>query len=400
MIESLKSGLVNLLNKFIPKNQHQILFDSLPDFADNSKAFYEYLQTSNPNSNLRPVWVTSDNRLVEKLSSNGIESYNKHSFRGFYQFFRSKYIFTTNNTFLEFKSSRQVLVNLWHGMPLKTMGYAEDSKNPLLPYRSHDDNYVLISTSNLMKNVLSSCFYIDARKVHVTGQPRNDKIFLKERSMENLSRLINKDQLINKEVKDYQKIVLFTPTWRNWEGKVDGKSNHDVMNLDDYNDEIFTEFIRENKILFLVKLHPFEESHYSHILADKEDMVLITSKMLQDTLLDLYDILGAADILVTDYSSIYFDFLLLNKPIIFIPTDLEEYANSRGFLFDPYDFWAPGPKSLKFTDFLSELTKCIEDENYFKKERKSVNDIVNKYQDSKSSERLYNLVFKDMDKYH
>lgn len=396
MIETLKSGLVNLLNKFVPEKHDQILFDSLPDFSDNSKAFYEYLK--NINSDLRLVWVTSDKQLMEKLSSNGIEAYDKHSFSGFYQFFKSKYIFTTNNTYLEFKSSRQVLVNLWHGMPLKTMGYAEDSRNPLLPHRSHDDNYALISTSNLMKNVLSSCFHVDARKVHVTGQPRNDKIFSREKSLENLSRLINKDLLIDKDVKDYPKIVLFTPTWRKWEGKVDGKSNHGVMNLDDYHDERFTEFMAENNILFLVKLHPFEEAQYSQIIEDKEDMVLITSKMLQDNLLDLYDILGAADILVTDYSSIYFDFLLLDKPIIFIPTDLEEYEQSRGFLFDPYDFWAPGPKALKFTNFLDELTRCIGDENYYRKERKLVNDIVNKYHDPKSSERLYNLVFDEINK--
>ncbi|MGI6481770.1 MAG: CDP-glycerol glycerophosphotransferase family protein [Methanobacterium sp.] len=393
MIETLKSVLVNFLNKFIPKNQNQILFDSLPDFSDNAKAFYEYIQNNNPESNLNPVWVISDHQLLETLSANGIPAYDKHSFSGFYQFFRSKYIFTTNNTFLEFKSSRQVLVNLWHGMPLKTMGYAEDSKNPHIPHRSHDDNYILISTSNLMKNVLSSCFYIDARKVHVTGQPRNDRIFSKKKGIENLTRLIEQENLLDKEVKDYQKIVLFTPTWRNWDGKVDGTLKPDLMNLDDYHDQKFKEYTRENKILFIVKLHPFEEAHYSQIIADKEDMVLITSKMLQDNLMDLYDIIGGVDILVTDYSSIYFDFLLLDRPIIFIPTDLAEYEKSRGFLFDPYDFWAPGPKVLKFPEFLRELTQCLEDENYYQNERKIVNDIVNKYHDSNSSERLYNLVF-------
>ncbi len=387
MIEALKSCLVNLLNKIIPEKHDQILFDSLPDFTDNSKAFYEYLQSSQSHSNLKPVWVTSDRKVLEKLSNHNIKSYDKHSVSGFYQFFRSKYIFTTNNSYLEFKSSRQILVNLWHGMPLKTMGYAEVSENPQLPYRSHDDNYILISTSNLMKNLLSSCFYVDARKVHVTGQPRNDKIFSKEKSLENLSRLINKD------IKDYRRIVLFTPTWRNCDGKVDGLSNHDVMNLDDYHDERFMEFVAENKILFIAKLHPFEEAKYSQTMEDKEDMVLITSKMLQDKLLDLYDILGAADILITDYSSIYFDFLLVDRPIIFIPTDLEEYEKSRGFLMDPYNFWTPGPKAHKFNDFLTELAKCIEDGNYYRKERKTVNDIVNKYQDSKSSQRLYDQIF-------
>lgn len=393
MMDTIKSNLVNLLNKFIPKNEHQIVFDSNPDFSDNSKAFFEYIKTEKSLSDHKLVWLTEDSSLLEKLSLNDIEAYNKLSISGFYQFFRSKYIVTTHNTFLEFKSSRQILINLWHGMPLKSMGYAEDSSNPHLPSsRSHDDNYVLISTSNLMKNIMSSCFYTDARKVHITGQPRNDRIFSKQKSMENLS------NLLNKEISNYQSIILFTPTFRKWEDedKIDGKSNPVVMGFNDYDDKRFTEFIRENKILFLMKLHPFEEFHYSKILEDKEDLVLITSKMLQDNLLDLYDILGAADILITDYSSVYFDFLLLNKPIIFIPTDLEEYIKCRGFVFEPYDFWAPGPKALKFTDFISELTHCIEDQNYYGNERKLVNDIVNKYHDTKSSQRVYNLVFRDI----
>ena len=127
--------------------------------------------------------------------------------------------------------------------------------------------------------------------------------FFPKKGCENLTRLIEQENLLDKEVKDYQKIVLFTPTWRNWDGKVDGTLKPDLMNLDDYHDQKFKEYTRENKILFIVKLHPFEEAHYSQIIADKEDMVLITSKMLQDNLMDLYDIIGGVDILITDYSS-------------------------------------------------------------------------------------------------
>lgn len=388
MIDTLKSGLVTLINKFIPENEHQILFDSVPDFSDNSKAFFEYIKMEHSSSDLKLVWMVEDTSLLDKFSINRIQTYNKHSLMGFYQFFRSKYIVTTHNTFLEFKSSRQILINLWHGMPLKSMGYAEDSENPYLTsFRSQDDNYVLISTSNLMKNIMSSCFYIDARKVHITGQPRNDKIFRKEKSRDNLSKLLNKD------ITKYKSIILFTPTFRKWGDKIDGKSNPDVMGFNDYDDERFAEFIEENKILYLVKLHPFEESQYSKVLDDKDDVVLITSKMLQDNFLDIYDIMGASDILITDYSSIYFDFLLLEKPIVFIPTDLEEYTRCRGFVFEPYDFWAPGPKALEFADFITELNHCIQNPNYYEKERKLVNDIVNKHQDDKSSERVYNLVF-------
>lgn len=66
--------------------------------------------------------------------------------------------------------------------------------------------------------------------------------------------------------------------------------------------------------------------------------------------MDFYNILNAVDILITDYSSIYFDFLLLDRPIIFTPIDYEEYKHNRGFLLEPFDFWAPGDKCFCYED--------------------------------------------------
>jgi CDP-glycerol glycerophosphotransferase (TagB/SpsB family) len=170
-----------------------------------------------------------------------------------------------------------------------------------------------------------------------------------------------------------------------------------IFNFNDYDKTIFHEYLTNHKILFLLKFHPFEEKYYLSKFKNQENshVILITKKMLQNEFLDLYDILSAVDVLITDYSSVYFDFLLRNKPVIFCPTDLDEYSKSRGFILEPYDFWTPGPKVKDFKNFLKELTKIIENSNYYKEERELINNIVNKYHDDNSCERVYNLVFEN-----
>ena len=102
--------------------------------------------------------------------------------------------------------------------------------------------------------------------------------------------------------------------------------------------------------------------------------------------------LGNFDILITDYSSIYFDYLLLNRPIIFIPLDLEEYAQTRGFLLEPYDFWAPGPKVTTVDALIDEIRKCLADPACYEEERVVVNNLINRFQDGNSSRRVWEEV--------
>ncbi|MDI3484767.1 MAG: CDP-glycerol glycerophosphotransferase, partial [Methanobacteriaceae archaeon] len=75
--------------------------------------------------------------------------------------------------------------------------------------------------------------------------------------------------------------------------------------------------------------------------------------------------------------------------------DLEEYRERRGFILEPFEFWTPGPKVKNFKKFLEELEKSIKNPEYYREERKVINDLVNYYKDDKSAERIYKLVFKD-----
>lgn len=361
---------------------------SIPDFSDNAKAMFEYLDNDFDEKYIL-IWSLSDEKISENLSKNGINNCMQMSIKGLYQLFRSKYLVVTHNTFGGLKSKNQFLINLWHGMPLKSMGFLDkmlsnNEKEETIRISNSID--ILISTSAITRNAMVSCFGISPTKVYILGQPRNDKLFSK-RNHENLAKLLKKD------LSKYKKIVLFTPTYRIWDERIEGiPRDNNIFNFPDFDEGLFQKFLKDNQCLFLFKLHPQEEMQYLNKFNWlKENMILVSTKMLNDNLMDIYDFLGAVDILITDYSSIYFDFLLLNRPIIFVPSDLKEYNESRGFVLEPYDFWTPGPKVTSFNSFLNELSNSLNLE-YYEKERDIINTIINKHNDSDSCKRIWNII--------
>ncbi|WP_455240834.1 CDP-glycerol glycerophosphotransferase family protein [Methanothermobacter tenebrarum] len=356
-------SIFKFINGLIPKKDDQILFESVPDFSDNPLQLYNYIKSSN--TSYKPLWVVDEIREDFK-----VPQYKRNTLGELWQFLRSKYIVTSHGYHLFLKGKNQVYVNLWHGMPLKTMGYAENNPQ-ILPPKSDDNNYYLIATSTIMRNALAACFNQDPRRIFITGQPRNDKIF--KDCPEDLIPGFN----------EYT-IILYAPTYR--------ENGSDFL-FPDFDKDRFQKFLKEHKILFFVKLHPLERAYNMEFFKEMENVIILEDRMLRERQLDLYDFLPCADILVTDYSSIYFDFLLLDKPIVFAVPDLEEYKKQRGFILEPYDFWTPGPKVKVFEEFLEEIGKFIKNPNYYSQERKTINDLVNYYKDDKSSKRVYELVW-------
>lgn len=389
--------LFRFINRLIPKNGSQVLLASLPDFSDNSKAIFCYMSANV--SNYRLVWVVDDKELAEKLSRIGYNAYVQKSVMGLIQFIRSRFLLVTHGQYAGLKSKNQFLVDLWHGTPLKAMAFASEqsTKKELLEAEyGANARDILIATSTVAKNALASCFHIDSRKILITGQPRTDMLFFPD-AKKNLSLLLDID------LSEFDNIILFCPTYRKWDmicpGRKDGKpKSKDIFDFNNYNIQDFINFLEKSNTLFLFKLHILEEQAYlaefSEIYCNTKYIRIISTDMLKNNLIDIYEILGAIDILVTDYSSIYFDFLLLNRPIIFVPADFDEYSKTRGFVLEPYDFWTPGPKVVNFIDFITELANFFENPKYYENERLMVKDVIFKYQDNKSSERVWSNIEK------
>jgi CDP-glycerol glycerophosphotransferase len=372
--------LLRITNNFIKMDPQCVVFISTPDFADNSKALWEYI---NSKTQLKTVWLVHDLNLLRQMRESGITTYLDHSFQGKMAFFRSRYIVCTHGQFTKTKNKRQVLINLWHGNPIKGMFNLDQSFKKPSRVKSvfKNSNYVVVS-SDIMRFIFASCFHMDIRKIVVKGQPRCDKL-LSTNGKKILSMVLGED------LEQYHKIILYAPTFRKKEGK-DIESN--LFRLDDYNSDSINTFLKKENSLLIAKLHPFEEAYYrKKNFAIPANCRIIYSEDLSRKLVDLYDILNAFDILITDYSSVYFDYLLLDRPIIFLQSDLELYQTRRGFVFENYEFWMPGEKVKHMNTFMAALEKSIENDGY-QNQRQLVNKLVNAHWENVCADIVDSLI--------
>lgn len=295
-----------------------------------------------------------------------------------------------------FHNKEKLSLELWHGFPLKCIGdmiKSQKSKDSFTREQwQHID--IFASYSQLYNVLMSACYGIHLNHYFISGMPRNDYLF-KCNGLENLSKVFKKDF-------SGQKIIFFMPTFREstigYEKEV-VKSWDNLFGFSSFSNKVFNVFLEKNNIVLIAKLHPVEEEFaYQYINQyDLDNVFLLTQELLLENNLDVYEILNSSDLLITDYSSVYFDFLLLDRPILFTPVDLEHYSKTRGFLLEPYDIWTPGPKVLDQDKMQTEIKKLLEDPGYYKLERETIKNIVHFYKDGNSSERLWEMIDKMME---
>lgn len=285
-------------------------------------------------------------------------------------------------------------IEMWHGFPIKQMGavYEGVVADKFMPYHQKRAKHIdlIMSYSQLYTTIFNACFPNTGDKYRVTGMPRNDLLFEKG-SIDKLERVCNRK--LNK-----YNIVFYLPTWRKGKNKVI-ETNNQWDKLFGFFDEGHAEIIKileRNNIFLVTKLHPFEFNMYKNLdIFSCERIHLLDDTTLINNKIHLYELLPSANILITDYSSIYFDTLLIDLPIIFAPTDLDEYSENRGFLLEPYDYLTPGPTVFSLNDMGKEISNYLNGKDLYKSKREKVKRLVFKYYDNKSSLRVWT----EIDKY-
>lgn len=376
-MKKLLNIILTLVNNIIPKNNRKIIFLSIPDFSDNSKKFYEFIKN---NKEYECIWIVKEEKVLKYLKETNIKSFKENTLSAILNILTAKYIVSTHNNIIGIKAKSQIYISLWHGMPLKNMYYLENIVDKNLKKIDY-----LISTSKVMRLTMATTFNLDPKKVLITGQPRNDAFF-------NNNKINEVNSILEIDLNKYSKIIFYIPTFRNGIGRTDGIINtNNLINLAEYDENSLNDFLVKNNYLLVAKLHPLEESSID--MKEQTNIKILDSKNMLDYQIILNEILNLSDILITDYSSVYFDYLILDKPILFTNIDEAEYMKNRGFVFDNPDFWRPGPKVNNIDDFIKEIEILINDSNYYKRERDEVNSLVNIYKDNKSSERIFNNIF-------
>lgn len=371
-------NLLSVVNHILPKNDRKILlYDSARDFLDdNTEALYTWLKKEGYDSKYK-IYVYVANQKV-----NNSKYVNIGLLRGVLEFLTAKYVFFSFGDFRIRPSKKQVVINQWHGSPAKCIGKMTNDEK----YQKEKlDNFsYILSSSDLFVPIMAKAFGCSEDKVMVMGNARNDYLFS------------SKDTLSLLDIKrsEYKKMFLWMPTFRQSKDKrfQDGDTevsetmlpilfkNSDLKALDDY--------LCDLNVLLVIKIHPlamFKENRYRNIIT-------VTNDDLFSKDVRLYEFVKEFDALLTDYSSIYFDYLILNRPIGFTLDDYEKYKSTRGFVFDNMIEYMPGHHIYSFGDFKQYISDVLNGVDIYEEKRNKCKDLFQKYTDNHNCERLFEQI--------
>ena len=328
----------------------------------NSRYLFEYVRENLPQ--ITPLFVINDPQLRKKLAGEYGAQYfiETESAAGIRRVLGAGVWFTSAGLPAYGTNLRRsrLIINLWHGIPLKKIALLDPNLNngARLYFRKiFSENYTcVLTTSRKLVPLMAESFAIPEKRIKVWGQPRNDGMFAPKDRNAVLAGIYG-------ELPSYKKAVLYAPTFR------DGGSVR-LFPFEDFDRERLDAFLEQEQMLLFIRTHVMEQASAAPYLGER--IRFLGNEEAED----VTGILDIFDALVTDYSSIYIDYLLTDHPMVFLPYDKEEYLKDRGMNFD-YDEVTPGPKPETMEAFLSALK---EDGASWKAERDRVNALFNEIQ--------------------
>lgn len=326
--------------------------------AFDGNAKYLFIHVSQHVSQVLPVWITYKPAVVREVRRCGLRAYSLFSFRGLWYALRAGYYFFNaySSDICYFTAGRAVCVNLWHGVGLKKIEFCVD-KGPLYDryvrktlkqrfyypqvYRRPD--YFLSSTP-FQTVKFAKAFRIREEQCLPFGYPRNDILLFPEEKRQAFLRRFASEETWGfiQKFRQYDRVFLYMPTWR------DSQRNLFAEHL---NLEALHLLMERKNALLVLKPHTntvvhehIRSMHYSNLL------------FLEGSV-DIYPLLPYTDVLITDYSSVLYDYLLMSgKGVILYLYDYADYVKERDFNYPFLDNVA-GEVAYTFPELLAAMKR-------------------------------------------
>lgn len=383
----MKKVLKNIIYNFPIPLKRYIILESNPDLSDNTYTLYKELLKNKVNDKYKIFWFVDDKDKFKNINIKNVYFINyfgqitlSEKLKSRYINFTAKYIIDCNKLIYK-KNKNQKRLFLGHGMPYKSVTEY---------FASIGNVDGMLSLSSFFTKDLSRLSSVDENKILNLGLPRNDDLFSKSKDINSLFKN-----------KSYKKIIMWLPTYRQ---RVNKDSNlsmdhsfelglpviYNVENLKEINN-----LLKNLGILLVLKPHPAQD--LSIIKAeDLSNFVILTNKDLENADINLYEFLGQTDGLITDYSSVYYDYLLTDKPIAITTDDLEGYKKVFEFVYDDIFQVIKGEYVNTIEDFKNFLNNISIENDIAENERLNVKQTLHKFQDGNSSKRVYDFLVNNM----
>ena len=381
MLINLIKNLIVCIFSLFPLKKKMIIFESNSEIKDNSKALFLKCLEKKINEEYNIVWIVEDIALAKKKYGKYknvqfiYKSKNHRSFslKRMYYCCTAKYCFYTHLLIGLRKGKGQIKVFLTHGTPIKdTRGLFW---NPYL-------NTNIICTSDFAASLRCKTFGGGKDISLNLGFPRNDYLFAKDVKIDNFLKKYS-----------FKKLILWLPTFKHISFKNVNRNDFKFDTKNDIsllNNQALSKInikLKEHSCLMIIKFHPSQNMDYV-MKKSYSNILMMTNEELIQKNIDLYSLMGKSDALITDFSSVYMDYLLCDKPIGFELNDYDNFKNGRGFLVDNPLELMPGFKIFNENNFLKFIDDVCEEKDLYVNQRRKLCKKIHEHLDGNSSERI------------
>lgn len=383
---SVKKKVENIIKKLIgllPLHK-TIIFESNPDLACNTYPVFKYMLDKGLNKNHKMIWLVNNKDMYKDWNIDNVSYVNINPVN-FFNRITLVYLRATSkvlifsNRILGKLNPKQLSIFLAHGSYIKkTKGI----------YEINDSCDFVLYQSEFIKKITASEYNVNLEKLVCLGYPRNDYLYDDVDAMSQLFGNIK-----------FKKMVMWLPTFRQHKnGRTDSKANF-ILGIPVLESEKMVEglntYLEELEILLVLKPHPAQDTKF--LRAKKlSNFLLLDDELLAINKTHLYQLLGQSDALITDYSSVYYDYLLTDKPIGLTIDDIQSYEKNRGFVFEkPLDI-LKGEYIKSSEDLISFIKSVSEGTDICKEERAAIKNLMNYYQDNQSTKRVGDFIIEKL----
>tara|TARA_B100000686_G_scaffold350619_1_gene447069 strand:- start:742 stop:1944 length:1203 start_codon:yes stop_codon:yes gene_type:complete len=377
---------IRLVFSLIPRNKNIWVFSSWNGmtFSDNSKYFYLYVLKSHPE--IQVSWITKSKKVYSELTEANLPVCYFYSWQGLVACVRASAQFTTHGLYdispMLTKNSKHFA--LFHAsFPIKKMEndafdrgisskFIQQVRKPFVL----ESPFLSVSSSINTQRVICSALRMDASAVPVFGYPRSNFMDRSMDLMTDSSRISNIADL-----SEYDNVIYYVPTFRQNDRFDPFEYSFDSVRLGT--------LLEATNSIFIIRFHPFDLKRMLRRGRNLGSRVILENHDIDDP----YPLLRRTDVLITDYSSIFADFLLLDRPMIFANFDYLSYVAEERSLYWDYEKVTPGAKVSDWPSLLEQLKSILlEDNDQYTDFRKRMTRFIYQKSALKPSEALFHHV--------